>query len=240
MSIEQYTNPKIWGPHFWFMFRCISNNYPDNPSEDDTHHTKSFFYSLQYLLPCIVCRESYVEHFNKYPIENYLSNKDQLIKWTEIIYQETNNSKKIDDNHIISPHTETQNVTRPRICNTCGKRPPPDESAFPQPNSENSGPGKGIVGGLRKVLAVTHVHNKYSILAFYNWIRYPHDTPPLNEASNIIKGYIILKNENDEGYYPNYFVINNNNVYITEENAHILTDIVMSKLVYNKFKELSI
>lgn len=244
---EQYINPKIWGPHFWFMFRCISNNYPESPSIDDITYTKSFFYSLRYLLPCIICRESYIGHYNKHPIDNYLSNKTQLIEWTDIIYKETNDSiikqKEIPKD---IPNTEvplikpTEIKPAPRICNSCGKKAVPNENAFPQANETNSGPDKGAIGSLRKILATSDVQTKYILISFYNWIKYPHSIPDVGVATSILKGYIILKNSNPEGFYPNYFIINNKKLYIVEENPQLLTDPETSIFMYNKFKTLSI
>jgi len=250
---EQYTNPKTWGPHFWFMFRCISNNYPELPTPDDTKYTKSFFYSFQFILPCIICRESYVEHYNKHPIDEYLLNREKLLQWTEIIYKETNDNiiKQINETEKQKQINETEKQIQinipenkippnPRICNTCGKRNVPNESAFPQANDINSGPNKGVVGALRKLLAKCDTQTKYTLIALYNWIKYPYRLPDINEASNILKGYIILKNSNLDGYYPNYFIINNQKTFMIEENAGILTNPVISNLIHDKFKALSI
>ena len=40
---EKYTNPKNWGPYFWFMMKCIAYNYPANPSTDDKQKTADYF-----------------------------------------------------------------------------------------------------------------------------------------------------------------------------------------------------
>jgi hypothetical protein len=235
----QYTTPKIWGPHFWFMFRCIANNYPELPTDDDIKYTRSFYSTFQFILPCITCRESYVEHFNKTPIDSYLKNKDKLIQWVNIIYEDTNKKIQLNNNKEITNNT-IQTTNAPRACTTCGKKKVTDEKSFPQPNESNSGPNKGYIGGLRKVLSLSSIQNKYLLLAFYNYIKYPHKIPTTNEAKNIIRGYILLKNGCPEGYYPDYFTINNKNLFIIEENTYILTDIDTSLLLYHKFKELSI
>lgn len=101
--MEQYTNPKIWGPHFWFMLRCITYNYPISPTKDEAAHMKKYFDELQYILPCEKCKYTFKQHYAKYPIDKYLSTKDRLIEWIEIMYQETaksikNNRVKIIDN----------------------------------------------------------------------------------------------------------------------------------------------
>lgn len=116
----QYTNPKLWGPHFWFVFNCVANTYPENPTVNDIANTKTFYTAFQNCLPCVTCRESYIEHCNMYPIDNYLSNKIKLIQWVSIIYQATNNKiineKKIDNAQI------NINIPYTRKCLTCNKK----------------------------------------------------------------------------------------------------------------------
>lgn len=98
MSQQQYSSPKIWGPHFWYMLRCIAYNYPLKPSSDDAEHVKIWFNELQYLLPCELCKYTFRQHFAKYPIDKGLINKASLIEWVETIYQET--KKVIQDKRI--------------------------------------------------------------------------------------------------------------------------------------------
>ena len=236
--MNQYTNPKEWGPHFWFVFRCIANNYPASPLEDDIKYTKTFFYSFQYILPCVTCRESYILHFNKYNIDEYLINKQKLIEWVEIIYNETTN--KIKAEMISKPNTiKTSGIQRG--CPSCNKNKVlPNESLFPQVTEHNTGVNLGKVGALRYALATTEAENKNTLVSFYNWVRVKHAIPTKTEAINIIKGYNILKNLNPTGFYPEFFNINGTNITLIEQNVHILTDANTSQIVYDKFKSLSI
>ncbi len=236
--MEQYTNPKEWGPHFWFVIRCIANNYPEVPTEDDIKYTKTFFYALQYTLPCILCRESYVQHFNKHNIDLYLSTNKKLIEWTEIIYNETNNKINSEKN---KPEQRQIPTTTQRTCSSCGKkRGPADEKLFPQATETNTGINLGKIGGLRYALTMAAPNDKQMLFSYYDWIKVAHITPSNNEAIRILKGYNILKNINTTGFYPEFFNINNLNIFIAEQNSHILTDIKTSQLIYNNFKKLSI
>lgn len=101
--MEQYTNPRIWGPHFWFVLRCIVNNYPLSPTNEDKQHMEGFFKELQFTLPCEKCKYTFKQHCNKYPITKSLCDKHKLIEWLELMYEATNKSiannrvKIIDD-----------------------------------------------------------------------------------------------------------------------------------------------
>lgn len=231
---SQYTDPKSWGPHFWFMFRCIANNYPDVPTEEDIVNTKIFYSSFLHILPCEMCKDSYVKHFHETPIDEYLTNKTNIIKWVNIIYEKTNNT--------IKQQTQQKNISTKstKSCASCGKNQIINENAFPQANDENSGINKGYIGGLRKVLSLSSIQNKYHILAFYNWIKYPHKIPSLMDASNIIHGYLLLKGGSPDGYYPSFFTMDNININLTDNNGKILINNDTSYFIYEQFKKLSI
>lgn len=96
--MSQYSSPAIWGPHFWFILRCIAYNYPINPSAEDATHVKNFFTELQHVLPCEICKYTFRQHLNKHPIEQGLAGKNKLIEWVEVIYQET--KKVIQDKRV--------------------------------------------------------------------------------------------------------------------------------------------
>ena len=50
-------DPAIWGPHFWFVLHLVSFHYPDNPNQKDKDSYKSFYYSVQGILPCQNCED---------------------------------------------------------------------------------------------------------------------------------------------------------------------------------------
>lgn len=96
--MDLYTSPKNWGPHFWYMMRCIAHNYPINPTINDARHTKIFYYEIQYILPCDICRYTFSQHLNKFPIDNNLDSREKLIEWVEHIYEMT--KKDISENRV--------------------------------------------------------------------------------------------------------------------------------------------
>lgn len=96
--MTDYTSPKSWGPHFWYMMRCLAHNYPIKPTSEDAKHVKIFYEELQFILPCDLCKYTYKQHFTKFSIDNYLSTRDDLITWVETIFQET--KKVIGDKRI--------------------------------------------------------------------------------------------------------------------------------------------
>ena len=83
-------NQNIWGPHMWFVLHTITFNYPINPKEDIIKYHSDFLYSLQYVLPCGVCRKHYKRHIKENPPEKALENRDNFIKWMIDLHNEVN------------------------------------------------------------------------------------------------------------------------------------------------------
>ena len=59
---KQGLQTSVWGPHMWFMLHVISFNYPLTPSKENKKNYKSFFNSLDNILPCRSCRENLREN----------------------------------------------------------------------------------------------------------------------------------------------------------------------------------
>ena len=59
--MSEYTDPKSWGPHFWFVMRCTANNFPENPSINDAKYYVDFYTNLKNILPCPKCAVNYTK-----------------------------------------------------------------------------------------------------------------------------------------------------------------------------------
>jgi hypothetical protein len=72
-------NPSIWGPPMWISLHTITLNYPDNPSQCQQKMIREFFWNLQYVLPCEMCRNHYAEMIRTHPPDT--KNKKSLVYW---------------------------------------------------------------------------------------------------------------------------------------------------------------
>jgi hypothetical protein len=105
-------NPEIWGPNAWIFLHTITLNYPNNPSIYDKQYYKNFFMSLQTVLPCEWCSKNYKLHITKYPIDNYLNSKKDLVTWLILIHNEVNEifkKKKLNYNEVIEIYKNLYN-----------------------------------------------------------------------------------------------------------------------------------
>ena len=86
----------IWGGDLWNTLHNISFNYPISPSPEDKQNYKNFFTSLSYVLPCCLCRTSYINFItNIIPLtDDVLINRESLTKWVFDLHELIN--KKLD------------------------------------------------------------------------------------------------------------------------------------------------
>jgi len=87
----QFT-PSVWGPFFWHTIHIAALGYPKDPTYTDKRAAKEFFESLQFMLPCGVCREHYSKHIKESPISTFLDRRADLFRWTITIHNEVNKS----------------------------------------------------------------------------------------------------------------------------------------------------
>lgn len=85
-------DPTVWGPKLWFIMHTYALNYSDNPSRHEKHDMAEFFNNLKTTIPCNRCRLNYNRHLETNPVENHLTDKHTLFKWTVDIHNETNKS----------------------------------------------------------------------------------------------------------------------------------------------------
>ena len=83
-------NQNIWGSTLWFSLHTITMNYPNNPTYAEKKDYKNFFISLEYVIPCSVCRKNYQRHLKEHPIDNHLDSRRKLMYWLIDIHNMVN------------------------------------------------------------------------------------------------------------------------------------------------------
>lgn len=83
-------NPDIWGPMFWFSLHSITFDYPFHPNDEDKARIRNFFNSLEYILPCSICRVHYSKHIRDSPIELHLGSRIELVRWLIDVHNKVN------------------------------------------------------------------------------------------------------------------------------------------------------
>lgn len=77
-----------WGPAAWkFLFISIMGRYPVKIDKRNKEHLiiqkefKHLLTSLQHVLPCVFCRNSFKDFLKIIPIKNYLGSRVELMFW---------------------------------------------------------------------------------------------------------------------------------------------------------------
>ena len=90
---KQVITPEIWGPHGWKFLHYLSFGYPSEPTTEQKNHYKTFFTSLQHVLPCSVCAKHYSQNLVEYSLDEALESRDSLIRWVIDIHNDVNEMK---------------------------------------------------------------------------------------------------------------------------------------------------
>lgn len=85
-------DPAEWGPKYWYVMNSVAETYDINKKEPAIN----FFKSLAFLLPCESCKKHYSELLIKFPIENVLNSKEELINWVKKIRNEISQTRMFE------------------------------------------------------------------------------------------------------------------------------------------------
>ena len=96
-DIQEKYNPKyvtkdFWGRPTWFVLHTFSLHL--NPFNDYTKSVwKAFISSLQFVLPCPICRTHVKENMQKIKVDDYMSSPSKAFEWTWRLHNTVNLSK---------------------------------------------------------------------------------------------------------------------------------------------------
>jgi hypothetical protein len=82
-SITSTSDPKVWGPSFWFTLHVSAAHYPENPSQIVRERMKHRILAIPYEVPCATCRphaSAFIESYRD-KLDQIVSNKHELGKF---------------------------------------------------------------------------------------------------------------------------------------------------------------
>jgi len=91
---------RFWGKDGWVFLHSIAYNY----NNENDHNYKTFFKSIQHILPCIYCRRSYKKYIKENPV-----NTKNLPKWLYVIHNLVNDKLR-DQGYDIQPNPNFKDV----------------------------------------------------------------------------------------------------------------------------------
>jgi len=83
-------DPKVWGPHYWFVLHTIALTYPAHPNEVIKKKYYDFIQNLPLFLPVPEIGNIFVTLLDKYPVTPYLDSQQSFVKWMNFIHNKIN------------------------------------------------------------------------------------------------------------------------------------------------------
>lgn len=77
------SDPKVFGPAYWFTYHTMAANYPVNPSPIYREKMKGYILGIPYTLPCENCADhatAYIESI-KTNLDSIISSRDNLFNF---------------------------------------------------------------------------------------------------------------------------------------------------------------
>jgi hypothetical protein len=91
LAEKRGVRPSYWGACAWSTIHYIALAYPTKPAHQDQVDYRTFFESLQRVLPCKKCRDNMSKHLRDAPITVPLSKgKYYLFDWTVHLHNTVN------------------------------------------------------------------------------------------------------------------------------------------------------
>ena len=83
-------DPKVWGPHYWFVLHKIALTYPDIPNETTKKKYYDFVQNLPLFVPDVEIAKTLVTLIDNYPVTPYLESKESFMKWVHFLHNHIN------------------------------------------------------------------------------------------------------------------------------------------------------
>ena len=83
ITLQSTSDPKVWGPPFWFSLHVSAAHYPEEPSKIVKERMKQRILAIPYEVPCSTCRphaSAFIES-NRDNLDKIVSNKHELGKF---------------------------------------------------------------------------------------------------------------------------------------------------------------
>jgi len=80
----------VWGPPLWHFLHLMSFNYPVKPNKKQKSDYKRFICDLRNILPCKTCRDNFIKHLEKHPIDDAMKNRNTFSRYIYCMHEKIN------------------------------------------------------------------------------------------------------------------------------------------------------
>jgi hypothetical protein len=82
--------PKIWGPHYWFVLFSIALSYPTHANNVVKKKYYDFIQNFPLFIPHREIGNDFMQLIDTYPVTPYLDNRDSFLRWVHFIHNRVN------------------------------------------------------------------------------------------------------------------------------------------------------
>ena len=111
-------DPKIWGPHYWFVLHTIALQYPLCPNDTSKKKYYDFIQNLPIFIPIADIGNAFSRLLDKYPVTPYLDSRESFIKWMYFIHNQINISLNIPEKTLQETLHEYYKLYEPKEVST--------------------------------------------------------------------------------------------------------------------------
>lgn len=90
-------DPKVWGPHYWFVLHTIAITYPLNPNEVTKKKYYDFIQNLPLFLPIEEVGNTFSGYLDNYPVTPYLDSRPSFVRWVHFMHNRVNKALGKDE-----------------------------------------------------------------------------------------------------------------------------------------------
>ena len=108
-------DPKIWGPHYWFVLHTIALKYPLHPNTASKKKYYDLIQNLPLFLPIEDMGNLFSNFLDKYPVTPYLDSRESFIKWIHFIHNKINVYLGIPTMDMTEAMTNYYNFYKPKV-----------------------------------------------------------------------------------------------------------------------------
>lgn len=108
-------DPKIWGPHFWFVLHTIALTFPWSPNEVTRKKYYDFIQNIPLFLPIDEIGNTFSRLLDKYPVTPYLDSRQSFTKWMHFIHNKINISLGLREETMEDAMTAYYEYYKPKV-----------------------------------------------------------------------------------------------------------------------------
>lgn len=123
-------DPKVWGPHYWFVLHTIARTYPTRPTETARKKYYDFVQNIPLFLPVQAMGDAFSACLDEYPVSPYLDSRSSFVRWMHFIHNQVRRDAGSEELPFDVATTEYYAHYKPRAVSDAEQRARREKTVF--------------------------------------------------------------------------------------------------------------